>query len=111
MYRVYFSLAYTQFNVYFFFHVHIHKIRSLAPSQRGKRPLLLDISNTTELTQSENFAQQPKRRTFKNIKDVQIQERKAVLLSDNGIRATQEVISEHVNALINSFFHISIICT
>lgn len=93
-----------------FSHVYTHKIRSLAPSQRGKRPLLLDISNTTELTQSENFTQQPKRRPSKNIKDVQIQERKAVLLSDIGIRATQEVISEHVS-LFTSLLYISVICT
>ncbi|XP_032675450.1 DNA repair and recombination protein RAD54-like [Odontomachus brunneus] len=86
-------------------------IRSLAPSQCGKRPLLLDISNTTELTQSDSFTQQPKRRASKNIKDVQIQERKAVLLSDNGVRATQEVISEHeerVRKLLSKPFKIPV---
>lgn len=91
--------------------LYLHKIRSLAPSQRGKRPLLLDISNTTNLTQSEDFTQESKRKVPRNIKNVQIQERKAVLLSDNGIRATQEVISEHVSLFISTLFHISIICT
>lgn len=79
----------------------IYKNRSLAPSQRGKRPLLLDILNTTDLIQSEDSTQKPKRRTLKNVKDVQIQERKALLLSDNGVRAAQEVISEHVSSFIN----------
>lgn len=74
------------------------KIRSLAPSQRGKRPLLLDIpQDIVELTQLENYTQEPKRRASKNVKDIQIPERKAVPLSDNGICTVQKIVSEHVS--------------
>lgn len=75
------------------------KIRSLAPSQRGKRPLLLDIpQDIAELhIQSENYTQEPKRRTSKNVKDIQISERKTVPLSDNGIYTMQKIVSEHVS--------------
>ncbi|EZA62787.1 hypothetical protein DMN91_007087 [Ooceraea biroi] len=88
-------------------------IRSLAPSQRGKRSLLLDISEDIEdlyLTQSENCAHQPKRRA-KNDKDLQISERKAVLLSDNEVHAVQRIISEHeerVRKLLSKPFKIPI---
>lgn len=78
------------------------KIRSFAPSQRGKRPLLLDIpQDVIELSQSENYSQQEtKRRASKNVKDIQISERKAVLLSDNGINTVQKIITEHVSLFI-----------
>lgn len=86
-------------------------IRSLAPSQRGKRPLLLDIpQDIVELTQSENYTQEPKRRT-KNVKDIQIPERKAVPLSDNGIYTMQKIVSEHeerVRKLLSKPFQIPI---
>lgn len=74
------------------------KNRSLAPSQRGKRPLLLDIpQDIAAITISENCPPESKRRTFKNVKDIQISERKAVLLSDDGIHAMQKIVSEHVS--------------
>lgn len=76
----------------------VFKIRSLAPSQRGKRPLLLDIpQDIAAITLSENFPPESKRRTAKNVKDVQISERKAVLLSDDGINTMQKIVSEHVS--------------
>ena len=79
------------------------KIRSLAPSQRGKRPLLLDVPHDiVELTQSENYIQESKRRT-KNVKDIQIPERKVVPLSDNGICTMQKIVSEHVSLFINHY--------
>ncbi|XP_071653993.1 DNA repair and recombination protein RAD54-like [Temnothorax longispinosus] len=86
-------------------------IRTLAPSQRGKRPLLLDIpQDIVELTQSESCTQEPKRR-FKNVKDIQIPERKAVPLSDNGICTVQKIVSEHeerVRKLLSKPFQIPI---
>lgn len=86
----------------FFCMFDICKIRSLAPSQRGKRPLLLDIpQDIVDLSQSENYTQEPKRRTYKNVKDIQIPERKAVPLSDNGIYTMQKIVSEHVSLLVN----------
>lgn len=78
------------------------KIRSFAPSQRGKRPLLLDIpQDIVEPTQSENYTQEPKRRASKNVKDIQIPERKVVPLSDNGIYTMQKIVSEHVSLFLN----------
>ncbi|TGZ46145.1 DNA repair and recombination protein RAD54-like protein [Temnothorax longispinosus] len=89
----------------------VRKIRTLAPSQRGKRPLLLDIpQDIVELTQSESCTQEPKRR-FKNVKDIQIPERKAVPLSDNGICTVQKIVSEHeerVRKLLSKPFQIPI---
>ncbi|KYM87345.1 DNA repair and recombination protein RAD54-like protein [Atta colombica] len=86
-------------------------IRSLAPSQRGKRPLLLDVPHDiVELTQSENYIQESKRRT-KNVKDIQIPERKVVPLSDNGICTMQKIVSEHeerVRKLLSKPFQIPI---
>lgn len=74
------------------------KIRSLAPSQRGKRPLLLDISQDVEdLNLSQDYTQESKRRAVKNAQNIQIPERKAVVLSDNEVHAVQRTISEHVS--------------
>ncbi|KYN03378.1 DNA repair and recombination protein RAD54-like protein, partial [Cyphomyrmex costatus] len=88
------------------------KIRSSAPSQRGKRPLLLDIPHDiVELSHSENCIQESKRRTTKNVKDIQIPERKAVPLSDNGICTMQKIVSEHeerVRKLLSKPFQIPI---
>lgn len=83
------------------------KIRSFAPSQRGKRPLLLDIpQDVIELSQSENVqGQEVKRRASKNVKDIQISQRKAVLLSDNGIHTMQKIVSEHVGLFINNYLY------
>ncbi|XP_011261584.1 DNA repair and recombination protein RAD54-like [Camponotus floridanus] len=87
-------------------------IRSLAPSQRGKRPLLLDIpQDIAAITLSENCPPESKRRTAKNVKDVQISERKAVLLSDDGINAMQKIVSEHeerVRKLLSKPFKIPV---
>ncbi|XP_025989473.1 DNA repair and recombination protein RAD54-like [Solenopsis invicta] len=90
-------------------------IRSFAPSQRGKRPLLVDIPQEIEelhLTQkSENYTQEPKRRTTKNVKDIQIPERKAIPLSDNGVYTMQKIVSEHeerVRKLLSKPFQIPI---
>lgn len=84
----------------------IFKIRSLAPSQRGKRPLLLDIpQDIAAITLSENCPPESKRRTSKNVKDVQISERKAVLLSDDGINTMQKIISEHVSLFIRNLIY------
>ncbi|XP_020283574.1 DNA repair and recombination protein RAD54-like [Pseudomyrmex gracilis] len=90
-------------------------IRSLAPSQRGKRPLLLDIpQDVLQLSRSENCENKergPKRRFTKNVKDIQISERKAVLLSDNGINTMQKIVSEHeerVRKLLTKPFKIPI---
>jgi len=83
--------------MYLFF---VCKIRSLAPSQRGKRPLLLDIpQDISELTQSEKYTQEPKRRISKNVKDIQIPKRKAVPLSENDVNMIQKIVSEHVSYL------------
>lgn len=64
--------------------------------------MLLDIpQDIAELhIQSENCTQEPKRRT-KNVKDIQIPERKAVPLSDNGIYTMQKIVSEHVSLPVN----------
>ncbi|XP_011700841.1 PREDICTED: DNA repair and recombination protein RAD54-like [Wasmannia auropunctata] len=87
-------------------------IRSSAPSQRGKRPLLLDLPhNIVELTPSENYTQASKRRTCKNVKDIQISERKSVPLSDNGVCTMQKIVSEHeerVRKLLSKPFQIPI---
>lgn len=89
-------------------------IRSLAPSQRGKRPLLLDIPDdiaALTLSESENCPPKSKRRTSKNVKDIQISERKAVLLSDDGIHTMQRIVSEHeerVRKLLNKPFKIPV---
>lgn len=87
-------------------------IRSSAPSQRGKRPLLLDLPhNIVELTPSENYTQASKRRTCKNVKDIQISKRKSVPLSDNGVCMMQKIVSEHeerVRKLLSKPFQIPI---
>jgi hypothetical protein len=88
----------------------MYKIRSLAPSQRGKRSLLSDISQDIkdQYDQSENYIQEPKRRITKNNKDIQIPERKAILLSDNQIYTVQKKISEHVSLFLIDYLSILI---
>ncbi|XP_029671739.1 DNA repair and recombination protein RAD54-like [Formica exsecta] len=87
-------------------------IRSLAPSQRGKRPLLLDIpQDIAAITLSENCPPESKRRTSKNVKDIQISERKAVLLSDDDIHTMQKIVSDHeerVRRLLSKPFKIPV---
>ncbi|KAF3428155.1 hypothetical protein E2986_04997 [Frieseomelitta varia] len=70
------------------------KIRSLAPSKTGKRPLLSDISNSVTPPRLVPV-HQPKKKVCRNIKNVQIAEYKAVTLSSDDVQATQEIISEH----------------
>ena len=88
--------------------------RSSAPSQIGKRPLLGDISNGIP---SKRVALDPSVKPtalrpvrLKKLKETRsaeptfsIQDRKAVALGTNGVKATQEVISEHVSCLIFFF--------
>ncbi|CAL7937848.1 unnamed protein product [Xylocopa violacea] len=86
-------------------------IRSLAPSQRGKRPLLTDISNNVGLTPVVSPISQAKKKVCRNVKTVQIPEYKAVTLSADDVQATQEVISEHeerVKKLLSKPFKIPI---
>ncbi|XP_070519810.1 DNA repair and recombination protein RAD54-like isoform X10 [Cardiocondyla obscurior] len=90
-------------------------IRSFAPSQRGKRPLLLDIpQDIVELSQRGQFekcTQKPKKRTCKSIMDIQIPERRAVPLSDDSVCVMQKIVSEHeerVRRLLSKPFQIPI---
>ncbi|CAK9824410.1 DNA repair and recombination protein RAD54-like [Anthophora retusa] len=88
----------------------IYQIRSLAPSQRGKRPLLCDISNNVTLSPNVPQVHQTKR-ICRNVKNVQIAEYKAVILSANDVQTTQEVISDHeekVKKLLSKPFKIPI---
>lgn len=68
----------------------------MAPSQRGKRPLLSDVSNTVELV-TQPIIQREKRVCRNNTKSIHIPEYKAAALSAEDISATQGVISEHVS--------------
>ncbi|XP_076650368.1 DNA repair and recombination protein RAD54-like okr isoform X1 [Halictus rubicundus] len=86
-------------------------IRSLAPSQRGKRPLLSDISNNASLSPIIPQVHQAKKKICRNIKNVEIPEYKAIVLSADDVQATQEVISEHeekVKKLLSKPFKIPI---
>ncbi|XP_034193465.2 DNA repair and recombination protein RAD54-like okr isoform X2 [Osmia lignaria lignaria] len=86
-------------------------IRSLAPSQKGKRPLLSDISNNVTLSPDVSPIHHVKKRVCRNVKNVQIPEYKALTLSTDNIQATQEVISEHeerVKKLLSKPFKIPI---
>lgn len=69
----------------------------------------MDIPQEIEelhLTQkSENYTQEPKRRTTKNVKDIQIPERKAIPLSDNGVYTMQKIVSEHVSLFLITYFY------
>ncbi|THK33235.1 DNA repair and recombination protein RAD54-like [Diachasma alloeum] len=81
--------------------------RSLAPSQCGKRPLLLNIENinTSAITQykreepknvDENVAPREKRiRLAAKGNPLLIADKKAVKLSDKDLSATQDIISDH----------------
>lgn len=71
------------------------KIRSLAPSQRGKRPLLSEICNEQPFVKPAAVIVQKEKRSRKT-KEVVIKELKPLLLTDQDVHATQEVISEHV---------------
>lgn len=83
--------------------------RSQAPSQCGKRPLLLNIENinTSAITKykredapkaNENVAPREKRiRLAAKSKSFIIPEKKAIKLSDKDLSATQEIISDHVS--------------
>lgn len=73
----------------------------MAPSKRGKRPLLSDISNNLTLSPIVSSVHQVKKICC-NVKNVEIPEYKAVILSANDIQATQEVISEHVSIMLNN---------
>ncbi|XP_017889475.1 DNA repair and recombination protein RAD54-like isoform X1 [Ceratina calcarata] len=88
-------------------------IRSLAPSQRGKRPLFPDLmSNNVAAKDIEPPVRQTvKRACGRNTMDVRIPECKAVVLSADGVQATQQVISEHeerVKKLLSRPFKIPI---
>ncbi|KAG7190042.1 hypothetical protein KM043_006190 [Ampulex compressa] len=86
-------------------------IRSLAPSQRGKRPLLLDISNNVSLISPVRQERHSNKKVCRNIRDVHISRCKAIALSDNDIQTTQDVISEHeerVRKLLSKPFKIPI---
>lgn len=74
----------------------------MAPSKRGKRPLLSDISNNLTLSPIVSSVHQVKKKICCNVKNVEIPEYKAVILSANDIQATQEVISEHVSIMLNN---------
>ncbi|XP_043268087.1 DNA repair and recombination protein RAD54-like [Venturia canescens] len=76
--------------------------RALAPSQKGKRPLLGDICNNlvpreqvVPSSQTLSPKQRLKRPRKNNDPTITIGEKKAVVLSENGIGVTQEIISEH----------------
>lgn len=73
----------------------------MAPSKRGKRPLLSDISNNLTLSPIVSVHQVKKKICY-NVKNVEIPEYKAVILSANDVQTTQEVISEHVNIMLNN---------
>lgn len=75
------------------------KIRSLAPSKTGKRPLLSDISNSVTPPRLVLPVHQPKKKICRNIKNVQIPEYKAITLSSDDVQVTQEIISEHVSVI------------
>ena len=72
------------------------KIRNLAPSKTGKRPLLSEISNNVTISPIVPQVQPAKKKLCRNIKGVQIPEHKAVALSDNDVQTTQGAISDHV---------------
>lgn len=69
----------------------------MAPSQKGKRPLLSDISNNVTLSPVVSPVHHARKKVCRNVKDVQIPEYKALTLSADNIQATQGVISEHVS--------------
>ncbi|XP_043247793.1 DNA repair and recombination protein RAD54-like isoform X2 [Colletes gigas] len=86
-------------------------IRSFAPSQRGKRPLLSDVSNNTSFSPIVPQVHQAKKKVCRNIRDVKIPECKAIALTADDVQATQEVISEHeekVKKLLSKPFKIPI---
>lgn len=68
----------------------------MAPSQRGKRPLLSDVSNTVQFV-TKPIIQREKRVCRNNAKNIHIPEYKAAALTAEDISATQGVISEHVS--------------
>lgn len=72
----------------------------MAPSQRGKRPLLLEITNNVTLSPAAPQAQLARKKVCRNVKNVQIPEYKAVTLSANDVQTTQGMISEHVSDLM-----------
>lgn len=85
-------------------------IRSLAPSQRGKRPLLSEICNEQPFVKPAAVIVQKEKRSRKT-KEVVIKELKPLLLTDQDVHATQEVISEHelkVRRLLSKPFKIPI---
>ncbi|XP_043247791.1 DNA repair and recombination protein RAD54-like isoform X1 [Colletes gigas] len=89
----------------------IYQIRSFAPSQRGKRPLLSDVSNNTSFSPIVPQVHQAKKKVCRNIRDVKIPECKAIALTADDVQATQEVISEHeekVKKLLSKPFKIPI---
>ncbi|XP_033215367.1 DNA repair and recombination protein RAD54-like [Belonocnema kinseyi] len=69
-------------------------IRSLAPSQRGKRPLLSEICNELPYVKPTEIIVQKEKRGRKT-KEVIIRDLKPLCLTDEDLHATQEVISEH----------------
>ncbi|XP_012276152.1 DNA repair and recombination protein RAD54-like [Orussus abietinus] len=86
-------------------------IRSLAPSQRGKRPLLLDISNDIPRTLPTQTVKQIEKRCRRNDRTIAIPECKVVALTAEDVSATQEIISEHeqrVRKLLSKPFKIPI---
>ncbi|XP_076677473.1 DNA repair and recombination protein RAD54-like okr isoform X1 [Andrena cerasifolii] len=86
-------------------------IRSLAPSQTGKRPLLSEISNNGIVSPITPQVQPAKKKLCRNIKDVQIPEYKMVTLSADDVQTTQGAISDHeerVRKLLSKPFKIPI---
>ncbi|XP_043476135.1 DNA repair and recombination protein RAD54-like [Leptopilina heterotoma] len=85
-------------------------IRHFAPSQRGKRPLVSDNCNELPFVKPATIIVQKEKRSRKT-KEVVIKELKPLLLSDQDLHATQEVISEHelrVRKLLSKPFKIPI---
>ncbi|XP_024941965.1 DNA repair and recombination protein RAD54-like isoform X2 [Cephus cinctus] len=87
-------------------------IRSLAPSQRGKRPLLSDVNAQLPRVNSLQDVTQKEKKPRRDIKkNIHIAESKAVVLSANDVSVTQEVISDHedrVRKLLSKPFKIPI---
>ncbi|XP_043247794.1 DNA repair and recombination protein RAD54-like isoform X3 [Colletes gigas] len=81
-------------------------IRSFAPSQRGKRPLLSDVSNNTSFSPIVPQVHQAKKKVCRNIRDVKIPECKAIALTADDVQATQE--EEKVKKLLSKPFKIPI---
>lgn len=85
------------------------KIRSLAPSQTGKRPLLSQISSNTIVSPIAPQVQPAKKKLCRNVKGVQIPEYKVVTLSADDVQTTQGAISDHVGIFKQSKTYILVV--